>query len=125
MSDLPGDMTKQILLTPARIMRSTRYSLTARGRSVDPSFRLPTGSSSFEKASGWIRVPLPAAGMIPHIALSRYRSTAGSPPPAADDRPAAGGSLEQPPRRAPAEPCHRPARHVEREPRGGIELGMA
>ena len=33
-------------------MRSIKYSLTARGRSVAPSKRLPTGSNSFEKASG-------------------------------------------------------------------------
>ena len=32
--DLPGEMTKQILSAPARIIRSTRYSLTARGRST-------------------------------------------------------------------------------------------
>ena len=43
---------------PPRSMRSTRYSLTARGRSMPSSRRLPTGSSSFEKASGWMRVPL-------------------------------------------------------------------
>src|SRR5436305_2285320 len=67
MSDLPGAITKQILVAPPTIMRSTRYSLTARGRSVSPSRRLPTGRSSFEKASGWILLPAPAAGMIPHI----------------------------------------------------------
>jgi len=67
MSDLPGDMTKQILPAPPRIMRSTRYSLTAQGRSSPLSSRLPTGRSSFEKASGWMRLPRPAAGTIPHI----------------------------------------------------------
>src|SRR3546814_7853546 len=50
MSDLPGAMTKQTRSAPPRIMRSTRYSLTARGRSVAPSRRLPTGSSSLERS---------------------------------------------------------------------------
>src|SRR4051794_13305578 len=67
MSHLPGEMTKQSLSAPPANIRSTRYSLTARGRSVPSSNRLPTGSNSFEKASGWMRVPLPAAGMIPHM----------------------------------------------------------
>src|SRR3954468_17622810 len=67
MSDLPGAMTKQIFEAPPRISRSTRYSLTARGRSVRPSRRLPTGSNSLEKARGWMRLPAPAAGTIPHI----------------------------------------------------------
>src|SRR5690349_1715689 len=67
MSDFPGAITKQIFEAPPRIRRSTRYSLTARGRSVAPSFRLRTGRSSFEKANGWMRVPAPAAGTIPHI----------------------------------------------------------
>src|SRR5579875_4139860 len=31
------------------------------------SVRLPTGRSSLEKASGWMRMPLPAAGMMPHM----------------------------------------------------------
>ena len=58
-------------------MRSTRYSLTARGRSTPPSSsRLPTGSSSFENASGWMRLPLPAAGMMPHMAQASSRATA-------------------------------------------------
>ena len=35
---MPGEMTKQILSAPARTMRSTRYSLTARGRSM-PSIK--------------------------------------------------------------------------------------
>src|SRR4051794_31075167 len=67
MSDLPGEITKQILSAPPRIMRLTKYSLTAQGRSTPFSRREPTGSSSFEKASGWIRLPRPAAGMMPHI----------------------------------------------------------
>ena len=67
MSDLPGEMTKQMLFAPPITMRSTRYSLTARGRSMLPSMRLPTGRSSLENASGWIRLPAPAAGIIPHI----------------------------------------------------------
>jgi hypothetical protein len=51
--------------------------LTARGRSVPPSSRRePTGSSSLLNAGGWMRVPLPAAGMIPHVT------------PSPDDRPA-------------------------------------
>src|SRR5918992_1554256 len=67
MSDLPGEITKQILSAPPWIMRSTRYSLTAQGRSVPPSRRLPTGRSSLEKASGWMRLPRPAAGTMPHM----------------------------------------------------------
>src|SRR5690625_4783960 len=61
-------MTKQIFVVPARAMRSRRNSLTARGRvPTSSAMRPPTGSSSFEKASGWMRVPLPAAGTMPHI----------------------------------------------------------
>src|SRR5436190_6282099 len=67
MSNFQREITKQILSAPACSIRSIRYSLTARGRSAPPSKRLPTGSNSFEKASGWMRVPLPAAGMIPHM----------------------------------------------------------
>src|SRR6185437_8862076 len=68
MSDFHGEITKQILSAPPRTMRSTRYSLTARGRSTPfASIQLPTGSNSLEKASGWMRVPLPAAGTMPHI----------------------------------------------------------
>src|SRR3954465_9882579 len=67
MSDFPGEITKQILSAPPRIRRSMRYSDTAQGRSIPLSLRLPTGSNSFEKARGWIRLPRPAAGTIPHI----------------------------------------------------------
>src|SRR3954465_4386017 len=67
MSDLPGEMTKHSLSAPPSTSRSTRYSLTARGRSRSPSRRLPTGSSSFENASGCMRLPCPAAGMISHM----------------------------------------------------------
>src|SRR5579884_687332 len=67
MSDFPGEMTKQILSTPAVVIRSIKYSLMARGRASAPRTSVPIGSNSFEKASGWIRVPIPAAGMIPHI----------------------------------------------------------
>src|SRR5947209_457219 len=67
MSDFPGEITKQILSAPPRIRRSRRYSETAQGRSVPSSSRLPTGSNSFEKASGWIRLPRPAAGTMPHM----------------------------------------------------------
>src|SRR5947209_18239109 len=70
MSDLPGEMMNAILVAPAASIRSIRCSLTARGRSTDPSNRLPTGSSSLENASGWMRVPAPAAGMIPHMVPS-------------------------------------------------------
>src|SRR5205823_14958402 len=72
MSDFPGEIMKQILLPPPRIMRSTRYSLTAQGRSAPPSIRLPTGSNSLEKARGWMRLPRPAAGMIPHMVLRTH-----------------------------------------------------
>src|SRR3954470_24239270 len=67
MSDLPGEITKQILRAPPRIIRSTKCSLTAQGRSTPSRRRLPTGSSSFEKARGWMRLPRPAAGTIPHM----------------------------------------------------------
>src|SRR5919201_6128808 len=67
MSDFPGEMTKQSRVAPPRIMRSTRYSLTAHGRSAPFSMRLPTGKSSFENASGCILLPRPAAGIMPHI----------------------------------------------------------
>src|SRR5204862_6460279 len=67
MSDLPGAITKQSLSAPAPIIRSTRYSLIARGRSTAPSTRPPTGANSFEKARGCIRVPEPAAAILPHI----------------------------------------------------------
>jgi hypothetical protein len=67
MSDFHGEITKQILSAPARSMRSSRCSLTARGRSVSPSKRLPTGSNSLQNANGWMRVPFPAAGTMPHI----------------------------------------------------------
>src|SRR4051812_49457257 len=67
MSDLPCEITMQILVAPARIIRSSRYSETALGRSVSPSVRLPTGSSSLEKARGWMRLPTPAAGTIPQM----------------------------------------------------------
>src|SRR3954451_7634197 len=60
-------MTTHNLSAPPSTRRSTRYSLTARGRSRPPSCRLPTGSSSFENASGCMRLPCPAAGMMPHM----------------------------------------------------------
>src|SRR3954465_8827437 len=74
MSDFPGEMMNAILVAPAASIRSTRCSLTARGRSTPPSRRLPTGSSSFENASGWIRVPAPAAGMIPHTIVAPHNA---------------------------------------------------
>lgn len=67
MSPFPGEMTKQTLSAPARSIRSTRYSDTAFGRSTPSTSLLPTGRSSFEKASGWILVPAPAAGTMPHM----------------------------------------------------------
>src|SRR3954447_17648533 len=73
MSDFPDAMTKQILSAPPRSMRSTRYSLTAQGRSAPPSSRLPTGRSSFENASGWMRLPRPAAGITPHMTSGLHR----------------------------------------------------
>src|SRR6059036_1294985 len=72
MSHFPGAMTKQILSAPPRIRRSTRYSLTAHGLAMPASLLLPTGSSSLEKASGWMRLPRPAAGMIPHMSGLRH-----------------------------------------------------
>src|SRR3954463_7796921 len=79
MSLLPGEMTKQSLVTPASSKRSIRYSLTATGRSLSPSLRLPTGSSSLEKASGCMRLPRPAAGTIPHILRLRVSFRAARP----------------------------------------------
>src|SRR4051794_39359064 len=76
MSDLPGDITKQILSAPPRISRSTRYSETAQGRSTPSSVLLPTGRSSLENARGWIRLPRPAAGMTPHISSLRCSNKA-------------------------------------------------
>src|SRR4051812_25611968 len=82
MSLFPGEITKQTRLAPPRTIRSTRYSLTARGRSTpSASSRLPTGSSSLLKASGWMRDPAPAAGTMPHMLLecesARVRECAG------------------------------------------------
>src|SRR5512133_3959112 len=78
MSDFPGEMTNSRRSAPARIIRSTRYSETARGRSVPSTIRLPTGSSSFENASGWMRLPRPAAGMTPHMSrLHEWRMRGG------------------------------------------------
>src|SRR3954447_17997984 len=70
MSDFPGEITKQILSAPPSIRRSMRYSDTAQGRSIPLSLRLPTGSSSLENARGWMRLPRPAAGTMPHISGS-------------------------------------------------------
>ena len=92
MSDLPGEITKQILSAPPRIMRSTRYSLTAQGRSTPPSRRLPTGRSSFEKASGWMRLPRPAAGTMPHMLRPPSASRRRDASPAAPTRAAASKS---------------------------------
>src|SRR5437763_173808 len=72
MSVLPGETTKQIRLAPAFIIRSTKYSPTARGRSRPASIRLPTGKSSLENAKGWIRDPIPAAGTMPQIRVMRW-----------------------------------------------------
>jgi hypothetical protein len=51
-SDLPGEITMHTRSTPARTIRSSRYSLTARGLSTLALIWLPTGSNSFEKAKG-------------------------------------------------------------------------
>src|SRR5690349_14396818 len=67
MSDLPAPITKHSLSAPPRSRRSIRYSATAQGRGASFKVRAPTGSSSFENASGWMREPRPAAGMMPHI----------------------------------------------------------
>src|SRR6266568_1803870 len=64
MSVFAGEITKQTRVEPAASIRSSRYSQTARGRSVWPSYRVPTGSSSLEKASGCIRVQ---SEVIDHI----------------------------------------------------------
>src|SRR6185437_6006588 len=188
MSNFHGEITKQILSAPPRIMRSTRYSLTARGRSTPlASIQLPTGNNSFENARGWMRVPFPAAGTMPHISRLLTDGTAGvrvlqcgdqirraslrtvliehplagaarnrrqlrarsdecrdrrlrvvrhqylaarleeriEPVPlVGQDRHAARGRLEQPPRRAPAHRRHRRARHVQRHPCRAVERGM-
>ncbi len=53
MSLFHGEITNANRLAPASTMRSTRYSLTARGRSTPrSSTRLPTGSNSLLNASG-------------------------------------------------------------------------
>src|SRR6266566_4456989 len=69
MSVFAGEITKQTRVAPAISMRSSRYSQTASGRPVWPSYRVPTGSSSLEKARGCMRVPRPAAGMTPQRRL--------------------------------------------------------
>src|ERR687885_972010 len=72
MSVLSGEMTKQIRSAPAWSKRSTRNSLTALGRSTPCSSKvLPTGSISFENASGWSREPAPAAGTMPRVTAGR------------------------------------------------------
>src|SRR4051794_28136204 len=82
MSDLPGEMTKQMRVAPATSIRSIRYSLTARGRSAWPSKRLLTGRSSFENAWGWILLPIPAAGTMPHMSRLQVFDQLLRPPPA-------------------------------------------
>src|SRR5262245_44460582 len=64
-------MIMQISVAPAAIIRSTRYSDTALGRSTPFTVREPTGSSSLEQPNGWIRWPAPAAGIIPIIRRPR------------------------------------------------------
>src|SRR5436305_294176 len=60
---------KHTRLTRSASISSIRYSVTARGRSVAPSWRVPTGRSSLENASGCMRVPRPAAGITPQRKL--------------------------------------------------------
>src|SRR5690349_24809904 len=67
MSDLPAPITTHSLSAPPASIRSSRYSATAQGRSARSRSVLPSGSSSLENASGWMRLPRPAAGMMPHI----------------------------------------------------------
>src|SRR6266516_4339143 len=69
MSVFAGEITKQTRVEPAASIRSSRYSQSERGRLVLPSYRVPTGSSSLEKARGCMRVPRPAAGMTPQRRL--------------------------------------------------------
>src|SRR5689334_6358842 len=76
MSVFSAEMTRQICVAPAAIMRSTRYSATALGRSMPLMSREPTGSSSLEQPKGWILCPAPAAGMIPSIVGSWSRDGA-------------------------------------------------
>src|SRR5882724_1081562 len=71
MSPLSPEMTMQICVAPAAIIRSTKYSATAFGRSTPLITREPTGNNSFEHPSGCMRWPAPAAGMIPSMALPR------------------------------------------------------
>ena len=52
MSLFSAEMTMQICEAPAAIMRSTRYSEMAFGRSTPSTMREPTGSSSFEQPRG-------------------------------------------------------------------------
>src|SRR4028119_1536519 len=59
-SDLPGEITKQIFVAPPRIMRSTRYSLTAQGRSTPASRRLGAGRGCTGWARGCADAPSPA-----------------------------------------------------------------
>src|SRR3982751_6435832 len=80
MSDLPAEIVMQTRVAPARIIRSTRYSETAFGRSVPSAMRVPTGSSSLEKASGWMRLPMPAAGTIPQVLMGGPLPPEPSPP---------------------------------------------
>src|SRR3954462_14961318 len=94
MSDLPGEITKQIFSAPPRIRRSMRYSDTAQGRSIPLSLRLPTGSSSLEKAKGWMRLPRPAAGTMPHMSGSlNFRYTGSGVGRLLEQRDQLGGAL--------------------------------
>src|SRR5437764_1446122 len=78
MSVFAGEITKQTRAAPAASIRSSRYSQTASGRPVWPSYRVPTGSSSLEKARGCMRVPRPAAGMTPQRRLMQPPQAAES-----------------------------------------------
>ena len=75
MSVFSGEITKHMRSASACSMRSIRNSLTALGRSTPCSSRtLPTGSISFENASGCRRLAAPAAGTMPSTRPSHAAS---------------------------------------------------
>src|SRR5262249_10316568 len=117
-------------VTPAINIRSIKYSLTARGRSCPFSQRLPTGRSSFENASGWIRLPFPAAGTMPHMPFgnvqSRCHAEIGLQPPKPCDQ-----NKERKTRNkhlsadAPGRPLERPVRERAAVPQAWVRSVLA